>query len=234
MSKGGLEYGDVQIPFNAQYGLMSTLQRWLERACYEVGMRRWPKMMLERGWDCAEAVKLEDWRGVCREGWRLFTLDLEKEELDALFVSLAAIRDVLVDRIRLGAGQIDKVMMDAARLMEGLEVKSVVASIGGLRSKVQEVGSQLGDIEKGARERESKELEELRVRFLHQQEEIQERVRSEIGLSRGVAKMAIEVALREAEDREEEVNEQNKQGGLWGKEEVVVVDDYGMDSGETR
>ena len=205
---------------------MSKLQTWLERACYEAGMQRWPEMMSERGWDCAEAVKLDDWEGLCKEGWELFKLGLEKDDVSALFASLGAISDVLVDRSRLGVGQIDRVLVDAETFLEGLQGKSEIESIRGLRSKVQEAGCQLAGMEKRARERESKELAEVRIRLLRQEEKIRAKVMSEIRFSQEMARLTIEGALQEAETEDKKRNKQNEQDGLWEREKDMHVNDY--------
>ncbi|KAM0367570.1 hypothetical protein ACHAO7_008831 [Fusarium culmorum] len=51
----------VYLPFPAAHMLMEKLQKTLELACYQFGLRALPSLMRKQGWDCPQAGELNKW-----------------------------------------------------------------------------------------------------------------------------------------------------------------------------
>ncbi|KAI0998181.1 hypothetical protein K3495_g10013 [Podosphaera aphanis] len=50
------------LPYQVQHCILTLMERILEEACYEFAMKWVPELLSEKGWDCAEAVELSQWR----------------------------------------------------------------------------------------------------------------------------------------------------------------------------
>ncbi|KAM0337650.1 hypothetical protein ACHAPU_011528 [Fusarium lateritium] len=105
----------VYLPFPIEHLLMEKLQKILELACYQYGLREIPNTMKERGWDCPESVELSKWTALlaCEE-------NLERQgngkPLAELLLSITQIRHTAVHRLRTNSGGLEKFLADAEDL----------------------------------------------------------------------------------------------------------------------
>ena len=105
----------VYLPFSAQHKLLLKVQAILEQACYAFAQARAPEILAKKGWDCAEAVELNQWTSVFQSHQALFAED-ELSQLAGSFASVTQIRHTAVHRLRVSAKRIQQFMADAERL----------------------------------------------------------------------------------------------------------------------
>ena len=51
----------VQFPFKVQHSILTKAQRILEECCYDFTQKWAPNLLIEKKWDCAEAIELNRW-----------------------------------------------------------------------------------------------------------------------------------------------------------------------------
>ncbi|GKU16908.1 unnamed protein product [Fusarium langsethiae] len=122
----------VYLPFPAEHMLMERLQKNLELACYQFGLRALPTVMQQQGWDCPESVELSEWvklvgreEGVVWEG--------SGKPTENLLLSIAAIRHAAVHRLRTNSTGLEQFLADAERLAMVLGDDTFTQAISQLR-----------------------------------------------------------------------------------------------------
>ncbi|KAF9766322.1 hypothetical protein IL306_001289 [Fusarium sp. DS 682] len=130
------------LPFPAEHLLMEKLQKVLEFACYEYGIRTLPNIMKNHGWDCPESVELSRWAELLgREG------NLEQEgkgkPLKELLHSIAAIRHTAVHRLRTNSTGLERFLADAEDLAgvlgDNIYTKAISKLRADARSTIEEL-----------------------------------------------------------------------------------------------
>ncbi|KIL93314.1 hypothetical protein FAVG1_03293 [Fusarium avenaceum] len=126
----------VYLPFPAEHMLMEKIQKTLELACYQFGLRALPNVMQKQGWDCPESVELSKWA-------KLFG---RKENLvwegsgtpsKELLQSIAAIRHTTVHRLRTNSAGLERFLTDAESLAGFLGDNKFTQAISQLRVETQ-------------------------------------------------------------------------------------------------
>lgn len=190
------------LPFARQHKLMVDLQKYLEAVCYAYARENIPEVLQKRGWQCAEAVQLSTWMDEFRLRRHLFDGDLSTEDLEGLFRSVAKIRDAAVCRTPTDLRGVQKLVADAAQLVEVLEVEPYKDLIDNIRLGVVKAIESLGQEEHMLRERQRKKLAQI-ARERAKLDELERSVLAETGkdLSRCQYSAGLEVrkALEEAE-----------------------------------
>lgn len=140
---------------------MVKVQKYLERVCFAYGRREMPQTLLERGWDCAEAVELDIWMNEFLN-WRMnFDIEMKEEDLERLFRSVAEIRHTAVRRVRTDSDGIKAFLLNAEELVKVLEVRHYQELISQLRLTIEKVINNLGEEQRRLLERQEEELLQL-------------------------------------------------------------------------
>jgi hypothetical protein len=128
----------VKLPFETQHELLCHLQRSLEHARYDFGMRTMPETLYNRQWDCAESVELNRWTEEFLKRDDLFAnVESSGKPISSILRSVANIRHTAVHRLRVSAKAIEQFLFDAEALGSLLGNEDLAASIGKLRRETK-------------------------------------------------------------------------------------------------
>ncbi|CZR40470.1 uncharacterized protein FPRO_05370 [Fusarium proliferatum ET1] len=116
----------VYLPFPTEHLLMEKLQKTLEAACYEYGIRELSNIMQERHWDCPEAAELSHDRS-----------------LKELLHSIAQIRHTAVHRLRTSSAGLQRFLDDAEDLTRALGDNLYIQAIAKLNLETQSTLAEL-------------------------------------------------------------------------------------------
>lgn len=126
----------VYLPFPAEHMLMEKIQKTLELACYQFGLRALPNVMQKQGWDCPESVELSRWAKLFGRKGNLVWEGSGKPSKE-LLQSIAAIRHTTVHRLRTNSAGLERFLADAESLAGFLGDNKFAQAISQLRLETQ-------------------------------------------------------------------------------------------------
>ncbi|KAG4290151.1 hypothetical protein FPRO06_02037 [Fusarium proliferatum] len=132
----------VYLPFPTEHLLMEKLQKVLEAACYEYGVRELSTIMQERHWDCPEAVELSQWAELLGNKGKLKRQDSDRS-LKELLHSIAQIRHTAVHRLRTSSVGLQRFLADAEDLTRALGDNLYIQAIAKLNLETQSTLTEL-------------------------------------------------------------------------------------------
>ncbi|KAF5580591.1 uncharacterized protein FSUBG_13351 [Fusarium subglutinans] len=153
----------IHLPFPTEHVLMEKLQKTLELACYQYGMRELQSTMQKRDWDCPEAAELNQWTELLGQKGNLKQEGFSKP-LKELLQSIAQIRHTAVHRVRTDSSGLQRFLADAEELARALGDDICTETISKLRLDTQSTITEL---------RENKQC--LKMQLDEAQEEISKR-----------------------------------------------------------
>ncbi|EXL63473.1 hypothetical protein FOCG_01805 [Fusarium oxysporum f. sp. radicis-lycopersici 26381] len=127
---------NVYLPFPAEHMLMEKIQKTLELACYQFGLRALPNVMQKQGWDCPESVELSKWAKLFGRKGNLVWEGSSKPSKE-LLQSIAAIRHTAVHRLRTNSEGLERFLADAENLAGVLGDDIFTQAISQLRLDTQ-------------------------------------------------------------------------------------------------
>lgn len=169
---------------------MEKLQKILELACYEFGLRTLPDMMRKRDWECPESVELSKWTELLKsEG--IVKFESKGKSLNELLQSITAIRHTAVHRLRTNSAGLERFLADAEDFTGVLGDTVYSRAISQLRSNAQLALTELTknkqfiqlQLEKAQEEiaKQRAELDQKEQKALHRIREEDERCRTVVG-----------------------------------------------------
>jgi hypothetical protein len=207
---------------------MEKLQKILELACYQYGVREIPSIMQKRGWDCPESVELSKWAELLGREENLERQGNGKP-LAELLPSITQIRHTAVHRLRTNSTGLERFLTDAEDLAAllgdniytkaisqlRLDVRSTLAELTRNKEFIQlELEKAQGEIAKKRTELDEEEQENLR------------QMKREDEKYRALAGERLEKALHVLGDlNEASKNEDTVLNGMNGDEAVRISDD---------
>ncbi|EXA29836.1 hypothetical protein FOVG_18708 [Fusarium oxysporum f. sp. pisi HDV247] len=126
----------VYLPFPAEHMLMEKIQKTLEVACYQFGLRALPNVMLKKGWDCPESVELSKWAKLFGRKENLVWEGSTKPSKE-LLQSIATIRHTAVHRLRTDSAGLERFLADAENFAGVLGDNTFTQAISQLRLDTQ-------------------------------------------------------------------------------------------------
>jgi hypothetical protein len=126
----------VYLPFPAEHMLIEKLQKTLELACYQFGLRALPNVMQKLGWDCPESVELNKWAKLFGRKGNLIWEGSGKPSKE-LLQSIATIRHTAVHRLRTHSVGLERFLADAETLAGVLGDNRFTQTISQLRLDTQ-------------------------------------------------------------------------------------------------
>ncbi|CCT66549.1 uncharacterized protein FFUJ_03586 [Fusarium fujikuroi IMI 58289] len=132
----------VYLPFPTEHLLMEKLQKVLEAACYEYGVRELSSILQERHWDCPEAVELSQWAELLGNKGNLKRQDSDRS-LKELLHSIAQIRHTAVHRLRTSSVGLQRFLADAEDLTRALGDNLYIQAIAKLNLETQSTLTEL-------------------------------------------------------------------------------------------
>ncbi|KAF5265334.1 hypothetical protein FOXYS1_3848 [Fusarium oxysporum] len=132
----------VYLPFPTEHLLMEKLQKVLETACYEYGVRELSSIVQHRDWDCSESVELNQWAELLGHEGNLKRLGTGKARKE-LLRSIAQIRHTAVHRLRTNSRGLEQFLADAEDLARILGVNIYTQVISQMRIEAQSTLTEL-------------------------------------------------------------------------------------------
>ncbi|KAM0201548.1 hypothetical protein ACHAQD_001072 [Fusarium lateritium] len=126
----------VYLPFPVEHMLMEKIQKTLELACYQFGLRALPNVMQKQGWDCPESVELSKWAKLFGRKENIVWQGSGKPSKE-LLQSVAAIRHTAVHRLRTNSVGLERFLADAETLAGALGDNTFTQAISQLRLDTQ-------------------------------------------------------------------------------------------------
>ena len=134
----------VQLPFKIQYSILTSTQKLLEGCCYDFTQKYAPKLLIDKKWDCAEAIELNKWRlAVIRRYGKLPAGAFKRPDHNFHQVLLAGvkIRHAAVHRLHISAKglvqMVDVAVKFAETLSDSVRASQLEELFRELKSKVK-------------------------------------------------------------------------------------------------
>ncbi|KAI4695323.1 uncharacterized protein J4E84_001949 [Alternaria hordeiaustralica] len=128
-------FDSVALPLWDQHRILVRVQYTLEKACFDFAQERLVGLLHREGWDCAEAVELNQWARtllIYREELKLDDLKEDAKPLPGLMESIIQLRHNAVHRVRLSSSELLQHLTDAillARLLHDDKCGKVLSNI---------------------------------------------------------------------------------------------------------
>ncbi|KAI1027867.1 hypothetical protein LB503_011827 [Fusarium chuoi] len=148
----------VYLPFPTEHLLIEKLQKTLEGACYEYGIRELSSIMQERHWDCPEAAELSQWAELLGNKGNLKRQGSDRS-LEELLHSIAQIRHTAVHRVRTSSAGLQRFLDDAEYLTRALGTIQLAQNKQSIQPRLEEAQE---EIAKQRAELDQKEQDNLR------------------------------------------------------------------------
>ncbi|KAF5566728.1 hypothetical protein FPHYL_3670 [Fusarium phyllophilum] len=163
----------VYLPFPTEHLLMEKLQKVLEAACYEYGVRELSSIMQDRHWDCPEAVELSQWADLLGNQGNLKRQGNKKSHKRFL-QSIAQIRHTAVHRLRTDSKGLQRFLADAEDLARALGDDLCTEAISKLRLDTQSTITELAQNKQSIQlqlDQAKEEIEKRRAELNRQEQE---------------------------------------------------------------
>ena len=130
----------VFLPFKTQHYVFTKIQAALEKACFEFGHQKMPKVMEKNRWDHPEAMELTAWVAEARILPSLFLARQTQTGISILKVltAVANIRHTAVHRVRITGKEVEVCLLDAERLATLLDDSTCYETVSFVRRRVRE------------------------------------------------------------------------------------------------
>lgn len=187
----------VYLPFPAEHMLMEKMQKILELACYQFGLRALPNVMQKQGWDCPESVELSKWAKLFGRKGNLAWEGSGKPSKE-LLQSIAAIRHAAVHRLRTNSMGLERFLADAETLAGVLGDNKFTQAISQLRLDTQATLTELirnKQFSQVQLEKAQEEIARQRAELDQKEQEILRHMASEDRKYRDLAGKRLERAL---------------------------------------
>lgn len=135
----------MRFQFITGHKIISEVQTTLEQACFDFARHALPEVLQKEGWDCSEAVELNNWVRVFRKHQlRIFPAVSPDSEVDKKFwKSLCDIRHTAVHRLSVTAASIETCLRDGERLATLLEDEAAADRLSTMRCELQRVTAEM-------------------------------------------------------------------------------------------
>ena len=117
-------FDSVALPLWDQHRILVRVQYTLEKACFDFAQERLVGLLHREGWDCAEAVELNQWARtllIYREEFKLDDMKEDVKPLPSLMESIIQLRHNAVHRVRLSSSGLLEHLTDAVLLAQLLQ-----------------------------------------------------------------------------------------------------------------
>lgn len=112
------------LPRKSQHLLLVHLQKVLEQACFDFGKQKFPEVLAENKWDCAESVELNRWAELLTSRPEFSGPESQQSSFrppSELFSSVAGIRHAAVGRHNITAVDLQERLVNAVDLLSLLK-----------------------------------------------------------------------------------------------------------------
>ncbi|KAI4666712.1 uncharacterized protein J4E79_002752 [Alternaria viburni] len=109
------------LPLWDQHRILVRIQYTLEKACFDFAQEKLVGLLQREGWDCAEAVELNQWARtllIYREELKLDDMEDDVKPLPGLMESIIQLRHNAVHRVRLASSELLQHLTDAVLLAQ--------------------------------------------------------------------------------------------------------------------
>ncbi|KAI4957102.1 hypothetical protein J4E86_005575 [Alternaria arbusti] len=131
-------FDSVALPLWDQHRILVRVQYTLEKACFDFAQERLVGILQREGWDCAEAVELNQWARtllIYRDELKLDDMKDDVEPLPGLMESIIQLRHNAVHRVRLSSSGLLQHLTDAVLLAQLLHDDKCCKFLSNIRQR---------------------------------------------------------------------------------------------------
>lgn len=113
----------VQLPFGVQYSILTSIQKLLEECCYHFTQKYAPNLLIDKKWDCAEAIELNKWTLAIVKRYGKFPAGAFRRpdhNIHQVLLAASKIRHAAVHRVRISAKGLMQMVDAAVKFAEAL------------------------------------------------------------------------------------------------------------------
>ncbi|KAI4949222.1 hypothetical protein J4E91_005686 [Alternaria rosae] len=139
-------FDSVALPLWDQHRILVRVQYTLEKACFDFAQEKLVELLHREGWDCAEAVELNQWARTLlsyREELKLNDMKDDVKLLPSLMESIIQLRHNAVHRVRLSSSELLQHLTDAALLAQLLHDDKCGKFLSNIRQRTQDAIEEL-------------------------------------------------------------------------------------------
>ncbi|CAG8302850.1 unnamed protein product [Penicillium salamii] len=126
----------VFLRYRDQHAVLTTLQTFLEKACFEFAQESFPRVLEQHGWDSFEAIELTEWLNILAKYQSLLSRNLTKP-FDKVSCSLCELRHSAVHRIPKTTAGIEQIAENAQVFLEALNDSVRSLQLGLFRKRMR-------------------------------------------------------------------------------------------------
>ncbi|KAI4657817.1 uncharacterized protein J4E78_006206 [Alternaria triticimaculans] len=137
---------ETALPLWDQHRILVRVQYTLEKTCFNFAQERLAGLLYREGWDCAEAVELNQWARtllIYREQLNLDDVKGDVKPLPSLMESVIQLRHNAVHRVRLSSGELLQHLTDAVLLAQLLHDDKCDVFLSNLRQRTHDAIEEL-------------------------------------------------------------------------------------------
>lgn len=141
-----LEFDSVSLPLWDQHRILVRVQYTLEKSCYDFAQKQLSGLLEREGWDCAEAVELNQWARTLLIHPQELNLDDVKDtaqSLPSLMESIIQLRHNAVHRVRLSSSELLQHLTDAVLLAQLLHDSKCGKFLSNIRQRTHDAIEEL-------------------------------------------------------------------------------------------
>jgi hypothetical protein len=139
-------FDSVALALWDQHRLLARVQYTLEKACFAFAQKNLSELLQREGWDCAEAVELNQWARtllIYREELKLDDVKALAKPLPILMESIIQLRHNAVHRVRLPSSGLLQHLTDAGLLAQLLQDGECTKMVSNIRQRTQDAIEEL-------------------------------------------------------------------------------------------
>lgn len=112
----------VYIHYRSQHLVTTSIQKLLEKGCFEFAQQHFPQLLAKNGWDCPEAVELTEWTKIFSQHSAQLTSYIKSAARPPheIFDLLRELRHAAVHRLQKTAIGIERLAENAQLFLEAL------------------------------------------------------------------------------------------------------------------
>ncbi|KAI4645039.1 hypothetical protein J4E93_005838 [Alternaria ventricosa] len=139
-------FDSVALPLWDQHRILVRVQYTLEKVCFDFAQERLAGLLHREGWDCAEAVELNQWARtllIYREELKLDDMKDDVKPLPGLMESIVQLRHNAVHRVRLSSSGLLQHLTDAVLLAQLLHNHKCGKFLSNIRQRAHDAIEEL-------------------------------------------------------------------------------------------
>jgi hypothetical protein len=124
----------MAFPYDLQFLVLTSMQRLLEKSCFEFTAKHKPALLSRKGWSYSESLELHAWAQAIMKDRKGLPGSWHRDDMDEMLVSMVLLRHDTVHRKDMTAAELCDTIALAVRFMESLGNEHCSAQLSRLQS----------------------------------------------------------------------------------------------------